>query len=53
MEATKDILKRYFGYDSFRPGQERMVDAILAGRDALGVMPTAPENRSATRCQRS
>ena len=40
MEATKDILKRYFGYDSFRPGQERMVDAILAGRDALGVMPT-------------
>lgn len=40
VEATKDILKRYFGYDSFRPGQERMVDAILAGRDALGVMPT-------------
>ncbi len=33
-------LKTYFGYDSFRPGQERMVSAILAGRDALGVMPT-------------
>lgn len=33
-------LKRYFGYDSFRPGQEGLVEAILAGRDALGVMPT-------------
>ena len=33
-------LKRYFGYDAFRPGQERMVSAILGGSDALGVMPT-------------
>lgn len=33
-------LGRYFGYDSFRPGQEGMVSAILGGRDALGVMPT-------------
>ena len=33
-------LKRYFGYDSFRPGQSGLVDAILAGRDVLGVMPT-------------
>lgn len=40
MNATLDILKRYFGYDSFRPGQDRMVRAILSGRDALGVMPT-------------
>lgn len=38
--AALDTLKRYFGYDAFRPGQERMVSAILAGRDALGVMPT-------------
>ncbi|WP_291535092.1 RecQ family ATP-dependent DNA helicase, partial [Bifidobacterium sp. UBA6881] len=35
-----DALKRYFGYDSFRPGQSGIVDAILAGRDVLGVMPT-------------
>lgn len=35
-----ETLRRYFGYSSFRPGQDRMVDAILAGRDALGVMPT-------------
>ncbi|WEV64595.1 RecQ family ATP-dependent DNA helicase [Bifidobacterium sp. ESL0732] len=33
-------LKRYFGYDSFREGQEDLVDAILAGHDVLGVMPT-------------
>ena len=33
-------LREYFGYDSFRPGQEALIDAILAGRDAFGVMPT-------------
>ena len=35
-----DALNRYFGYDSFRPGQSGIVSAILAGRDVLGVMPT-------------
>ncbi|MCD7867821.1 MAG: DNA helicase RecQ [Clostridiales bacterium] len=35
-----DVLKKYFGYDSFREGQETLVDAILSGRDALGIMPT-------------
>ena len=34
------ILKKYFGYDSFRPGQEELIEAILAGRDVLGIMPT-------------
>ncbi|WP_419497376.1 DEAD/DEAH box helicase, partial [Bifidobacterium pullorum] len=33
-------LKRYFGYDSFRPGQEGVVETIMSGRDVLGVMPT-------------
>lgn len=33
-------LKRYFGYDSFRPGQQGIVESLLAGRDVLGVMPT-------------
>ena len=35
-----EALNRYFGYDSFRPGQSGIVSAILAGRDVLGVMPT-------------
>ena len=35
-----DILQRYFGYTSFRSGQEELIDAILAGRSALGIMPT-------------
>lgn len=35
-----DILKNYFGYESFRAGQEDIIDAILANRDALGIMPT-------------
>ena len=39
-QMALDTLGAYFGYTSFRPGQDRMVDAILAGRDALGVMPT-------------
>ena len=34
------ILKQYFGYDSFRSGQENIIDAVLSGRDVLGVMPT-------------
>ncbi|MCH5286779.1 MAG: RecQ family ATP-dependent DNA helicase [Christensenellaceae bacterium] len=35
-----ETLKHYFGYDEFREGQETLVNALLAGRDALGVMPT-------------
>ena len=35
-----DILKKYFGYNTFRPGQELLIDSILAGRDVLGIMPT-------------
>ena len=35
-----EVLRHYFGHDSFRPGQETMVDALLSGRNALGVMPT-------------
>ena len=34
------ILKNYFGYDSFRDGQERIISTTLSGRDALAIMPT-------------
>ncbi len=35
-----NILKKYYGYDGFRPGQEQLIHAILSGKDALGIMPT-------------
>jgi ATP-dependent DNA helicase RecQ len=35
-----DALKHYFGYPSFRGGQETLIDGILSGRDVLGIMPT-------------
>ena len=39
-DAKHRVLKQYFGHDSFRGGQETLIDALLAGRDVLGVMPT-------------
>lgn len=40
MARAREALRAYFGYSSFRPGQEGVISAILAGRDALAVMPT-------------
>jgi ATP-dependent DNA helicase RecQ len=39
-EQPEQVLREIFGYSSFRPGQRELIDAVLAGRDALGVMPT-------------
>src|SRR5213082_2927077 len=35
-----EVLAARFGFDAFRPGQERVVEALLAGRSALAVLPT-------------
>ena len=38
--TPKEALKAYWGYDSFRPMQERIIDEALAGRDVLALLPT-------------
>ena len=40
MDLRYQILNETFGYDSFRPGQLPLINAILSGRDAFGVLPT-------------
>ena len=40
MQAARKALSEVFGYDSFRPGQESVVGAILSGKDVMAVMPT-------------
>lgn len=37
---AKEVLKFYFGYESFKTGQEEIIEAILAGNDVLSIMPT-------------
>ena len=37
---AKDMLKVYFGYDAFKEGQEEIINTIMAGQDALAIMPT-------------
>ncbi|HMJ15140.1 MAG TPA: ATP-dependent DNA helicase RecQ, partial [Polyangiaceae bacterium] len=40
VEDPLAVLKSVFGYQGFRPGQHEIIEAVLAGRDCLGVMPT-------------
>lgn len=40
MSLSHDLLKKYWGHDSFRPLQKEAIDSILAGRDTLVIMPT-------------
>ncbi len=40
MSQKIELLKKYFGHDSFREGQEELIDNILSGKDSLGIMPT-------------
>ena len=39
-QKALEILKKYFGYDAFRIGQERIIETILSGRDTFAIMPT-------------
>ncbi|MGO0063803.1 DNA helicase RecQ [Brevibacillus fluminis] len=40
LQKAEDVLKRYFGYPSFREGQKKIVGSLLAGKDTIGIMPT-------------
>jgi ATP-dependent DNA helicase RecQ len=40
MTTPRDVLQQVFGYPDFRPGQEKIIETVLAGRDCIGVMPT-------------
>lgn len=40
MNNSLNLLKKYFGYESFRPGQEKIVSNLLNNKDCLGIMPT-------------
>ena len=40
MEQAAEILRRVFGFPGFRPGQEEIVAAVMAGRNTLAIMPT-------------
>ncbi len=40
MDREHEVLKQYFGYDAFREGQEELIQAVVRGRDVLGIMPT-------------
>lgn len=40
MNIINQTLKQYYGYTSFRPGQQTIIEAILNGQDVIGIMPT-------------
>jgi len=40
VSSAEQVLKTVFGYDTFRPGQKEIIEEVLTGRDAVGIMPT-------------
>lgn len=51
-EQAQQVLRDIFGYQQFRPGQEAIIHAALAGRDCLVIMPTGVGNPSVIRSPR-
>ena len=49
MMKDYEVLKKYFGYESFREGQQELITNILERHDVLGIMPTGQVNLSAIR----
>lgn len=39
-KPVKETLKKYFGFDELRPGQDKVIEAIMSGENVLGIMPT-------------
>ncbi|MGP6139356.1 DNA helicase RecQ [Jeotgalibaca sp. A127] len=40
MKKIETVLKEFYGYDSFRPGQKELIESLMNGQDVLGIMPT-------------
>lgn len=40
INSARSALKKYYGHDSFRAGQEEIINSLISGRDVLGIMPT-------------
>ncbi|MGV3139235.1 DNA helicase RecQ [Brevibacillus agri] len=40
LHKTQEVLQKYFGYESFREGQKKIIESLLAGHDTIGIMPT-------------
>jgi ATP-dependent DNA helicase RecQ len=40
MPEAAEVLKKYYGYDRFKPGQEEIIERILKKNDTLAIMPT-------------
>ena len=51
MDRFHEILKQFWFYDDFRGIQAEIIESITSGNDTLGLMPTAAERVSRSRCR--
>ncbi|MGN7469117.1 DNA helicase RecQ [Brevibacillus sp. SAFN-007a] len=40
LQKAQEVLQKYFGYESFREGQKKIIESLLSGHDTIGIMPT-------------